>query len=386
MNKKLIKLDHLGQFFMAVASEKNPGTFSVTAHLNEDLHPKALQRAVGNIIKRLPHINARLHRGFLHYYHLLLKNPPKIRHESEFPAVCRHFQRGERLIRVIYGKRHFTVEVRHSVCDGRSLATVVRAILVDYFRLLGAQVSPILGKPCKQETENAYAAHADLREYWSDKAPAAYVPPYTRTTPRIFTQKIELAGLKTSAKARGMTVSEYILSCIMEEFEAQSVRENGKCAITASVPIDCRGFIPTNCLRNFVTHKTIVMPNKKSISQQFAEIDYDYIQNKISEPENFINLGKYVPLFMKNWLIKLIGKSLGSGFTTGFSNIGVLQLPEEVQDRVEMISFALGPEPKTPYVFACATLGNTLAFTATTTARDTSIIVKISNRLSDECG
>ncbi|MCL2215567.1 MAG: hypothetical protein FWB91_00975 [Defluviitaleaceae bacterium] len=61
--------------------------------------------------------------------------------------------------------------------------------------------------------------------------------------------------------------------------------------------------------------------------------------------------------------------------------MGLINLPKEIQDKVEMYSFALGAEPNMPYQFACVATGDILTFTTITTAQDTEIIDRIGKSL-----
>lgn len=390
-----IKLDHLGQFYATVNSEHNPGTFSVSAHLKDPIIPKTLQQAVNDLMQRLPFMNVRSKRGFMWHYHEVLATPPKIVNEKDFPVLCSPFKKGNNhLIRIIYGERFFSVEVLHTVCDGRSLAIAVSSLLARYLELLGEEINKEGLIDCNEtmymeESEDAYARYADLRKSKSESSiKHVYVPKYQPTATRIMTRKINLSQIKARAKSHGLTISEYIMVHICSEFSKQRTKENCKNGITVNVPIDCRGFFPSKSLRNFVSHKTITMPESmgfnemgQDIKRQFAEITSDYIQSKISEMERLMRMGNLLPLFVKNQIIKKIGEDESAGYTTGFSNLGLLKLPKEIQNKIETFSFTLGAEPTMPYQFACVAVGNTLTFTTTTTARDTEIIDRIANAL-----
>jgi len=385
-----IKLDHLGQFYGAVNSEKNPGTFSIGVHLKEPLEPITLQRAVNDLMKRLPHMNVRKHSGFFHYYNVAMDNPLKIEEEGEHTEPCRYFPKGKYLLRIPYGKRHFTLEVLHSVCDGRSLAIAASSLLIRYFELMEIKVSKEGFINCDsmgvaEEAEDAYLRHADMKsKYKSGKNDDAYVPKHQATKSRIITQKFDLGELKPRAKAYGVTLSEYIMAHIFSEFAKQRAADGVAKAITCNVPIDCRGFFPTKSLRNFVSSQIVKMPETadfteiaQGIKAQLAEINPDYIQGKISEMEKMIRLGRFVPLFTKKWIIRSVGHGASAGCSTGFSNLGLIKLPAEIEGRVDMYTFALGAEPNMPYQFACVATGGVLTLTVTIAAEDTAVIDRI---------
>jgi len=279
------------------------------------------------------------------------------------------------------------------VCDGRSLAMVVSSLLARYFELLGEKINKEGLVDCSEtmhmeEMEDAYARYADLRKENSKSIKDVYIPKYQSTATQIMTHNFNLAQIKNKAKSHGLTITEYIILHICNEFAKQRMKDNDTNRITVNVPIDCRGFFPSKSLRNFVSHKTIVMPESSSfteigqdIKKQLAEITPDYIQSKISEMERLMRIGRFLPLFVKKQIIKKIGEEESVGYTTGFSNLGLIKVPKEIQDKIETFSFALGAEPNMPYQFACVAVGDTLTLTTTTTARDTEIIDRIKNSL-----
>ncbi|MCL2203830.1 MAG: hypothetical protein FWB88_07815 [Defluviitaleaceae bacterium] len=398
MNReRRIKLDHLGQFYSAVNSEENPGTFSVGVHLKEPvLLPEVLQEAVNGLVKRLPHLNVRRYSGFFDYYHEMLAEPLRIEREEEGVAPCRYFAKGGPLLRVLYGKGHFTLEVHHSVCDGRSLAMVASSLLIRYCELLAGEKGvdkegfiDCAGAARGEESEDAYARYADMRKTKSDKDERVYVPMHQPVKAQHITHTFELPVIKAKAKARGLTLTEYIMAHIFSAFKKQRELEGVEKSITCNVPIDCRTFFPSKSLRCFVSSKIIQMPESAGfhemahgIKKQFAEITPGYIQGRISEMERLIRLGRFVPLFIKKWIIQRIGHSVSAGCSTGFSNLGLIKLPKAVQDKVAMYSFVLGIEPDMPYQFACVATGDILTLTATITAKDTAMVERIYSALA----
>jgi len=388
-----IKLDHLGQFYSAASDEKNPGTFCVGVTLKEPLDSEKLQQAVNDLMKRLPHMNVRMHSGFFHYYNVAHEKPLMIEKENEHTEPCRHFEKGSHLLRVIYGKCNFTLEVLHSVCDGRSLAKVASALLIRYYELMEISVNKDGFIDCSdivhaEEMDDSYARFADMRRAKLTKGEEAYMPKSEKTKAQIITQKFDLATLKAGAQELGVTITEYIMAHICNEFAKQREKDGVEKGITCNIPIDCRGFFPSRTLMSFVTHKIIKMPESanfaemaQGIKKQFRGINLDYVQGKISELEKWIRFGRFIPLFIKKWIIKGVGNSSLEGCSTWFSNLGLINLPKEVQNKVDMLTFALGPEAEMPYQFACVTTGNTLTLMTTTTERDTTIIDRIGKAL-----
>ena len=388
-----IKLDQLGQFYSAINNEKNPGTFNVGVYLKEPLDGVILQNAVNDIMKRLPHMNVVEYSGIMNYYHQAYGGILKIEKEDSKLEPCRFFNKGSQLLRIMYGERHFTLEVLHSVCDGRSLAMVASSLLIRYYELMGIESNKEGFIDCNadlqaEELEDAYVRYADMREFKSEKEDDIYVPKHETTATKIITQKFDLVELKNRAKSHDITISEYIIALIVSEFTKQRRKDDSNKMIIVNVPIDCRGFFPSKSLRNFVSHKVVKISKHldfiqiaQSIKKQLSEITPDYIQGKISETEKLIRLVRFIPIFIKKRIIQSFGRGASAGYTTGFSNLGLIKLPKEIQDKVDMYSFALGAEPNMPYQFACVAIGNTLTLSTTTTAKDTELIDRIGKAL-----
>ena len=168
--KTKIKLDHLGQYYAAINSKENPGTFSVSVHLKEPIITRDLQQAVNDLMRRLPFLNVGRYDGKFFYYHEILENPPTLLHESKQPPLCRAFKSTEsHLIRFIYGEKYVTAEVLHSVCDGRTLSLVMSSLIARYFELSGVKVNKENLIDCHEtvnmeEAEDANAKYADFNK------------------------------------------------------------------------------------------------------------------------------------------------------------------------------------------------------------------------------
>jgi len=373
----------------------SPGTFSLTVYLKEALISEKLQLAVNDLMRRLPYINVRLCSGFIWYYHKPLKSPPKIISENNMPAICRYFEKGNNhLLRIIYGERHFTVEVFHTICDGRSLVLIVNSLLARYFELLGLTVSKEGLIDCdgvmhEDEVENAYRRYAGRKKGKSEKIINAYMPKFIPSAMQIITRNFDAAVIKKKATAVGATVTEYIIAHILKEFLVLRAKEGSKKPIGVNVPIDCRRLFPSKSLYPFVAYISAVMQEPvdfsdivQDVKKQLTRITPNYIQRVINEYQHLIHIGDFVPLFISNFILRLIiGRGVNNGCSTWFSNLGIVNPPKEFQDRLESLSFSLCPDANIPYDFACITLGNTLTLTMSSTAKDIEIFDRLEKAL-----
>lgn len=388
-----IQLDPVGYFYSTISNPKNPGTFGISAYLNEKLDPSILQQAVNDMMKRLPFLNVCLKSGFIWDYHEILPEPPQILPASAFPTPCSHFNLDNaHVIRVLYGENYITIEVLHSVCDGRSLTKIMSALLVHYFELLGVSddktgIIDFNEEMQSEEGENAYTRFADHKKTNSVLEKKPYrLTGLQHTTPYSISYNMDLSKIKKTAKLHNATITEYLIAVIFRELAIERSKNNCHKPIAISIPVDCRNFFPSRSLRCFVSHTRITMPETEDFSQmisgiraQFEKVDSDYIMSDINAMQKLCNYGRFIPMSIKRPLIKLIDRFGvgGDKITTAFSNVGLVKLPQKIEERIMNMAFTLCPEQNSPYLFGCISIGNTLTLTVTASVKESALIDRI---------
>ena len=297
------------------------------------------------------------------------------------------------MLRVYRSEMGFTIETTHIVCDGRSLAKIMAALLTRYFELLGATVdkSGVIdcsGETRAAETENVFARHVSAMHPKEAKAAflryaaaqnsgkvAYHFGPSRPAASRILSIKFDAAKMKAATKEHGATVSEFILAYI---FRAIAEERGSVDPIVAMLPVDYRAFFPSETLMNFAMGKTILMPETddffetlRQIKSQFGEINAAWVSDDIVGFAKVFALMRFIPLPVKTRLLKLMKRSAAAGHTTTFSNLGLIRLPAEIEGRIESLEFAFCPDTeREPYSFACVTVGNSLVLTAAIGAQE----------------
>lgn len=389
--KTRIELDSQGMYYASVTSREHPATYSISVYLTEPVVPHVLQEAVNDLMRRLPFLNGRLGRDFFWHYHEILPEPPMIVPAPNGHTFSAYFASGAgHVVRILYGERHLTVEAMHSICDGRGLLKTVSALLERYFEILGvAPEKPGLidwaAAPRPEEAEDAYARYADMkttdsvtRKFSSSAEGTAYRFEGSKPVPAYFvTRKFDLTRVRSAAKVYDATITEYVLAHIFRAIAQDRAARGRKEPITASVPIDCRSFFPSETYRNFVAEETIVMPETEDfaemvyeVSHRFKQIDADLVLSDINSYQGIRRTARFLPLVAKTLVLKMLQRSLAKGITTSFSNLGLVKLPKEIEERIEMLEFVVGNEPGPSYDFACIAVADSLTLTTTVSAED----------------
>lgn len=393
-----IELDPVGLYYASVTSRKHPATYSISAYLSEPVVPDGLQQAVNDLMRRLPFLNGRLRRGFFGYYHEILAGPPVIVPARNGHTFTAYFESGTgHVVRILYGERHVTVEALHTICDGRGLTKIVSALLERYFEILGITMEEAglidwSAAPRPEEAEDAFARYADLKTTDSSTRltstsaeRAAYHFDCSRPVPPSFlTRKFELARVRSAAKRYDATISAYVLAHVFRAIAPDRAARGSKEPITALVPIDCRSFFPSETYRNFVSDETIVMPETEDfavmvqqVSQQFTKIDADLVRRDINASQKLRKNIRFLPRVAGKLVGKMLERSELRRLTTTFSNLGLVRLRKEIEERVEMLEFVLGDQPRSPYSFSCIAVGDALTLTTTVSVEDRGITERI---------
>jgi len=409
-----IELDPVGQFYAATISDDCPSTFSVFAHLRECVNPVILQKAVNDLIRRLPFLSGHLRQGFFRYYIEICAQPLRIEPERDIPTFGRCHKKGrDRLLRVFYGERSFKIETTHIVCDGRSLARILSALLTRYFELLGmtmdkSEIIDCSGAMRAEEVENAFARHVSAMQpkeakdafqryvaaQSSSMSKAAYrFGPSQPAAAHIISKRFDAAKIKAAAKERGATVSEFILAHVFKAIAEERKGRGSADPIAAMLPVDYRTFFPCETLTNFAMGKAILMPETddfsetlRQIKSQFEKIDAAWVSDDIAGFAKIASFMRFIPVLVKRRLLRLMKRSAAAGYTTTFSNLGLVKLPAEIEARLEMLEFAFCPDTEQePYAFACVTVGNALVLTAAIGAKEsTSTVIELMLALGEQ--
>jgi NRPS condensation-like uncharacterized protein len=377
----IFELDFLGGYYASTVNENNSGVFSISVHLKESLNHKVLKQAMNRVVERFPFLSGRLRPNFFNYAYEITNDTIPFISVEKVAAL----ENNSQIFKVIYGERDFTLKVNHILCDGRTLAKVAQALLICYFKLLG--INPdgadhtILNEPKHlEELENAYLRYLNdksIQLSHAAKKKSKKISVYRPTVPKnipieMVSYQLSVSAIKKMAKSYQATISEFLLALIFKSVQVERATFNSKEPIIASVPIDCRSFFPSKTIRNFVTAENVVMPEVedlatmvKRIQSAFKKIDEQSVYQGFNPLQRTYQAVRYLPRVLKDWYMRRIGNLKSNGYTTGFSNIGKIALPEKIEDRIEFMEFFAETDGISPYYFSCVTTADTLTLSVT---------------------
>lgn len=396
--RKWYTLDNAGVLYAALQRKEYSAIYRFSAVMTETVDRAALQRAIDRIRPRFPGFFSRIKMGAFWYYLEPSDAPgPFVRDDVADPCRPIGFREDHGwLVRFFVYDRRISVEVFHALSDGGGALVLFRTLLAEYLRQRGVDVPPGEGildveePPRREELEDAYARYTGPRTARLRSAARAYSnmgtpePYYTFHVTMGF---VPVDVLKRTAKSYGASITEYLAAVLLWVLMEKQQRENPRhlLPVALAVPINLRGYFPSQTLRNFIT---TVRPN---IDPRWGEYTFEevlsqvrhYMQLHINRQElradftgnvRFQNhpLLKRVPIVLKNPVMILSYYVAGvRPYSATFTNPGPFRVPREMEEHIQHMEVILGQSTQPKVNCASISYGNTMEITFAGTQKET---------------
>jgi len=370
-----LPLDNAAKIYPSTASEESPAEFRIAFTLKEPVRLLWLQKALERIMPRFPYFQVYLRRGFFWYYLQRSEVVPKVELLRNVPAtIISVKERTSPLIRVSARERTVAVDFSHILTDGNGGTRFLLSLAAEYLRQSGAEVEEhpnvLLPEesPHPEEFEDAHRKSFQKGILQPAKIPPAYhIPgrPSKSQRFRVLMATTPLDQLLQLAKQNQVTLTEYLaavyvyslIQIYMREMRQRARRTQKGSIIRLEVPVDMRRYTPSKTMRNFslflspeidmklgeydfeevlkhMHHHIQLLRNHKQLGRQIS-------RNVGSELNPFI---RFMPLFVKDLILSSVHSRLGEALHSGvLSNMGKIQVPPALEQRLENIYFNLNP-------------------------------------------
>jgi NRPS condensation-like uncharacterized protein len=371
------RLDNAALIFPAAQRRNWSNAFRLSFTFRDPVDPALLQQALDSCAPRFPSVLVRLRRSAFWYYLEEVEQPPAVREDSYQPLMPMERRDIRRCaIRVLYYRNRMAVEFFHAVTDGSGGMVFAKTLAAQYVRLrYGADVKATHGvldlqdAPRPEELEDCFQRNAgpvaaprddgNVFRYRGTVEPDRFL--------HVTMGQVDSNALLSRSRALGVTVTAYLTAVLLQsllELQAQDVpRRRRQKPVKVQIPVNLRKLYGGQTLRNFVAvanigadprlgdytleelaklvhhqmHLTITAKNMQSI----------FTPNVNSEQNPLL---KVVPLFIKNVIMRAVFDTIGERVASmTLSNLGNVELPEEMTPFVERVEFVLGPQSTGPY-------------------------------------
>ena len=394
-----LRLDNAAKIYPAARSRKWMALFRVSITLKEPVDDAILQKALRQLIKRVPLLSYRLRRGLFWYYFDWHESQPAVQPDARNPMLPIDLkENGGFLFRVRSFDRRIALEVFHALTDGTGGMTFLLTLTAEYLRLkYGTRIpeAPMIldmrDEPSREEWEDAflrYARHA-VRPRREENAwhlgGVREEPGYLNIT----TGHIPTKALSALAREKGCSVNSLLAALLLGaliQARAQA-RRPGKRPVKLSMPVNLRRFYPTSTLRNFSSYVNVpvytdygdysleelisLAAHTMGLETLEPLINARFSANVKAERNWLIRVS---PLFLKSAVLKFMYRATGESYMTStLSNLGLIRLPPEMERHCERVELLLGAGKRTPLACAVASACGSTAVNFTNTVKNTAV-------------
>ena len=382
-----MRLDNAAKIYPAALRRKWSNVFRISATLSEPVDREILRAALDVTMRRFPSINVRLRKGLFWFYLERVPDVPPISEEHSYPLVHMPYSSIKKCaFRIVVYKNRIAVELFHALTDGTGGMIFLKTLLAEYIsRRYGVTVPNMdgvlcrLDEPSPEELEdsflkNAAPVSAGRREATAYKLTGTKEPDgFVHLT----TFMLDAAAVKDKAHEYSATVTEFLTAAMMQailRLQAEKVpfRKLRK-PVKVLVPVNLRSLFPSKTMRNFALFITpeidpklgdytfseicSAVHHRMGIDNTAKQMSTKIAANVNSEKSPIL---KVMPLFVKNAAMKAVFDTVGERKSClCMSNLGLVRLPEVMQQYVERMDFIIGVPSCSAYNCALLSYGGT---------------------------
>lgn len=377
-----MKLDNAAKIYPAAKRRDWNNTFRLSATLSEPVNRDILRLALDTTIHRFPSIAAKLRRGTFWYYLEELSRAPEIEDERHSPLMHMPIEDIRKCaLRVLVYNNRIAIEFYHALTDGNGGLIFLKSLLAEYLeRRYSVKIPATDGvldreeEPSPEELEDSFLKNSGGVTK-SRSEPNSYrlsgIPEKDGFI-NLTTFIIDSDELRLKSKEYGVTVTAFLASALIfaiTDIQNRQLPVRAQKPVKILLPVDLRKIYGSKTLRNFSLYITPGIDPRmgewefaevcKSIHHQMGfgitkkEMTARMTKNVNSEKAFILRI---MPLFVKNIAMKMVYNAVGEKKAClDMSNLGIVKLPEIMNEYVERFDFIIGPLPETPYNCAVIT-------------------------------
>ena len=383
-----MRLDNAAKIYPAALRKKWSNVFRLSATLSEPVDRDVLRAALDVTLRRFPSIGVRLRKGIFWCYLERVPEVPEIQNEQAYPlAHMSHKDISQCAFRVIAYKNRIAVEIFHALTDGTGGMIFLKTLVAEYLtRKYGISIpaeNGVLGRleePSPEELEDSFLKNCG--PYAASRKEATAYTLKGETEPDGFihltTFMLDSDAVRKKAHEYNATVTEFLTAAMMQailRLQAERVPfRRLRRPVKVLVPVNLRSLFPSKTMRNFALYVTPEIDPKLG-EYSFAEICNNVhhrmgmevtakqMSTKIATNVNSEKspILKVMPLVVKNAAMKAVFDAVGECKSClCMSNLGLVKLPEIMQQYVTRMDFIIGVPSKTAYNCALLSYGGTI--------------------------
>lgn len=350
------KVDNVAKVFLATHGDRDTRTLRVSCTLKDEIEPELLQQALDKTIKARPLFQVRIRRGFFWNYIESTDAKPVVKEEDERPCPILYGKKYRSVLHysVTYYHKRINLEVFHALTDGSGALEFLNILVLNYLRIkYGEEFHGIDMGKSGSEAEREEDSFERFHGKGGKNAPAVKKAYHIHGLKLPYDQlqffEVTMQGKQVIAKAKelGIGVSGLLGAGLMLAIYQDMPLLMRKLPVTISMPVNLRNYYPSQTSRNFfnnvsISHTFTGEETLESLAKEYEEkmavcLEPETVRQQMDhyqklEHQFFIRM---VPLALKQPVVKWFSKQESKRVSAVISNLGIMKLPEEMQQYVE---------------------------------------------------
>jgi hypothetical protein len=361
--------------FPSAVGKANTQVFRISCELYGKIEPTFLQSALEQTVGAFPLYQSILKRGLFWYYLEGTDQMPIVHEENRQPCAAIYNRNGTNLLfDVSYFNNRVNLEVYHVLSDGTGALHFLRTLITKYLSLCHHLPEPSLDYDASavQMSDDSfrkyYTGSPSVKRSEYGTACRLSGQKYPENRLKVITGQIDIQPLLEAAHSYHTTLTVYLCACLIDAIsETVSVRAK-KRPILLSVPVNLRSHFPSVSARNFFSILLVGYDYGKhngELEEVVKKIGSDLKvgllkENLVRGIDAYSNVehnafARAVPLYLKDLALKAAYWYAMRQNTAGFSNIGVITMPQELKTFIR--SFDVCSSTNKLQVCMCSYLG-----------------------------
>lgn len=358
------RLDNAAKIFPAVSGKRNTNVFRLHCELWEEVDPALLQQALDETAGKFPTFQVILRKG-LFWYFLERTDQKPVAKKEDFIPCSQIFFRGDKdlLYRVSWYRCRINMDVFHVLSDGGGALDFLRAMVYRYILLKHGgemeKIPPLGGeKPPSVTIEDAFREHyaeGSGDSLTAKKALQLPGPILPAGSIRILEGEADAGKVVALAKEQGASLTAYLTALLILCIHKRIPKRKKSLPICVKIPIDLRRRFDTETSRNFfsVTDIGFTFTGGEGFAEVLESVTAQLREKTSQEAlENRINytmamersvLNRFVPLFIKNPVMRAAYSLADRSGTSAISNMGNVQMPKGFERYIRGFGAMLNP-------------------------------------------
>lgn len=371
-DKNWFRLDNAGKVYPAILSHRRTSLFRISVSLKKEVNVSVLQKTLDRVIHRFPYFNVQIKAGVFWYFFETNEHTPQVEQDSLYPCMAMNVKKDRMyLFRVRAFNNKVSVEFSHILTDGTGAVIFLKTLICEYFKAIGYRFDtsddPSIFNPDEDpnplEFEDSFKSVYNKKLPFNRKQNRAFHLSHILDWPgryNIITATIKTDQILKISKTHGVSITEFLTAVLIDSFQnycLQDVKQSKYKPIVINIPVNLRPIFKTKTMKNFF------IPMEPTIDPRLGIYTFDEIikkvhhymrhevDNKVLNQQITRNVKgemyaviRVLPLVIKNLMLPVIYNVLGeNNYSSGLSNLGLINMPDEITDQIERFEFIPAP-------------------------------------------